>query len=369
MKYRELIAPLSEILTNEGVGFTETNSGELILDACFNCNRPKKLYAQADSGLFFCQRCNISGGPVQLLKGALSCNGKEAFVKLYGIQGPKSLRDDDIDDNTDLAIRVSGIKRKKAKSKVELPKPMTLPFYMKPIKNSDVDAMNYLKSRGLTNEMIKELNVHHWEVAGRVVFPVMLDDEIYGTLARDYTGVAERKVLNSSGNWRSFTVWNYDNARESETLILCEGAFSAIKCGINRTVALLGKVATDGQIEVIRSTNAKRIYICLDVGTDDEQYKLYNQLAIFYPGEIYKLALPPIRAVKCPICKKKSDFDERLELETFDCPHCKHHMDQSIALRELIDKAEYKDSGDYTAAEMNEYIAKAKKFKSGPSAW
>lgn len=55
--------------------------------------------------------------------------------------------------------------------------------------------------------------------------------------------------------------------------------------------------------------------------------------------------------------------------------HIKKHFKSIFSEKELTDlrwlifSAEYKDSGDYSFDEMDEYIKKAKPFKGGPMSW
>jgi hypothetical protein len=357
--------PISEIFAAQGVHFS-TNSTHLIMEKCYNCGKNKKLYVNAELGLFNCFSCGEKGGPVKIVAKMVNCGFKQASIMLYGKQAAQSIYEDDT-ENFD--VQITGVKKRKQSSSAVVPVKITKPPYMVPLKPSDVDAWNYLLGRGLTPEIIKELNFYHWESAKRVVLPVTIDGELYGTLSRDYIGDQERKVLNSKGQWRSFTVWNFDLARESDELVICEGAFSAIKCGIFRSIALLGKVATEGQIEVIRSMMAKKLYICLDVGTDSDQVKIFSQLAPYYPNAIYQVVLPPLKLIKCPNCKKKTEYLNGPDNEDtqFNCICGKIYKNKEFFT--LLKNSEYKDSGDYTFEEMEVFIKNAKVYRTDPTMW
>ena len=352
-----------EILAELGIPFVPNGTGEeLMIQTCYNCGKQKKLYVKTETGVFNCFSCTVNGGPASLIMNLAHCSFGEASFILYGKYQRESLKATDDDFNLD--VIVGGFKKTKNKF-ARLPVPMQRPQWFTDLKKSDIDAYNYLRSRGLTNEIIEALNIWHWESARRIVFPVTIDGELYGTLARDYMGDQDLKVLNSQGPWRNFTVWNFDNAKDSDELVICEGAFSAIKCGINRAIALLGKVANPNQVDVIKSTNATKIYICLDVGTSKDQFNLYRQLVEKYPNQIYNIEMPPIRLVKCPSCHKKSEIDERKDESSFSCPSCSHSLNRKES-RILISKSEYKDSGDYTFSEMDQMIKDAKLFQGGP---
>jgi hypothetical protein len=362
---RKFQAPLADILAEHGVHFRENQTNQLIIEKCFNCGRFKKLYANAETGLFKCHRCDETGGPVKLLANLIGCRYKEAIEYLYGKSGPTSIFDED----EDFTIQLTG-KDKARRNDTIAPGPITLPPEMIPLTKADTEAWSYLKGRGLTDTAIEELNFYHWKAAKRVVFLVTKNGEIFGTLARDYIGNQEKKVLNSVGGWRSFNVWNFDNAKTSPELILCEGAFSAIKCGHKRSIALLGKVATPGQIELIRTMSAKKVYICLDIGTEVEQYKLFTQLSLYFHGQVYKIELPPIKLFKCSVCKKKTEYHYDSETNTdteFKCSCGQIYKEKDYY--QLLKDSEFKDAGDYSTEEMAKFIDAAKIYRGGPSSW
>jgi hypothetical protein len=363
---REFLKPLPDILEEHGIHFRENSTNQLIIEKCFNCNRFKKLYVNAETGSFMCFRCEVKGGPTFLLANLIGCSYKEANVYLYGKTGPVSIY---AEDGVEDPLRLTGTLKGK-RTDATMPLPITLPADMKPLTKDDVEAWEYLtKKRGLTDEVINALNLYHWKSAKRVVFLVTKNGEIFGTLARDYIGDQVKKVLNSVGGWRSFNVWNFDNAKSSKELVICEGAFSAIKCGYARSIALLGKAATAGQIELIRTMDAKKIYICLDVGTEIEQYKLFTQLSLYYHGQIYKINLPPIKLFKCS-CGIKSEYlyDSEDNTDTeWTCSCGKLYKEKDFF--QLLKDSEFKDSGDYDFEQMDAFIRNAKKFKGGPSSW
>lgn len=354
---REPKVSIEDLLLENGVSFRENSSGELLLDKCYNCGRSNKLYVQKETGAFICFRCNEKGGPVKLIAKTLSISFKSAFSLLFGAAPPENITEDDVGD---LTVMISGIISKKKNVKAEVPSPISWPSYMKPLSEKDKDPINYLLGRGLTVEVINKLKLRHWDFCKRVVFPVEVNGNLMGYLARDYTGKQTPKVLNSKGNFRSFSIWNHDNVKGSQDLVICEGAISAIKCGVDRSVALLGKVATDGQIDLIKKLNPKRIYICLDVGTDEEQYKIYQQLCLYFPQKIYKIEMPEVRIYKCDACGSKVEISKKDR----SCLNCGVALDQK-----KIDSSEYKDAGDYTFEEMEKIIFSAKLFPSGPLNW
>lgn len=393
--------PIDEVFNQEGIAYTETSSGQMILDKCYNCGRAKKFYINPQTGMYICFRCEEKGGPIKLLMEIIGCNFQEAKVLLYGEEGSKSIYEDD-DEDFD-----SSLSSGKSKKPVNFPNPIVTEAFLHPLTKEDSAGWNYLINRGLDEQTIEKMNILHNPFAKRIVFTVTHEDKLYGTLARDYTGTQQPKVLNSKGTWRRFFVWNFDQVKDSESVVICEGVMSAAKCGVHRAIATLGKFVSDEQIKLIRQTKAKKIYICLDIGTEKEQQSLYSRISIYYPDGIYKVDLPHVILApklngKESLCKKLNetfkthfkynddttyfvDYEEKQKvLNLCKISHLMDSDEKEVALsnyikkvgkffsyeeiqeaKTLLLKSEYKDAGDYTFAEMDRFIEKATPFGGG----
>jgi DNA primase len=343
------------ILLENGVSFNETGSNQLIFSRCFNCGKSKKLYCDADKGFFDCKSCLITGKGTFLLSRLLDIPHRKA---IFIVKGEEVI---DISETTELEdefrIRSKGIKSLRP-FKREKPKPIKFDSHIVRLKPSHLEAQRYLLKRGVTPEIQEQLNLHVSEYTKRIYLPVEIDGELIGHLGRDYSGEAEWKVLNASGGWRSSAVWNYDNVIDTEELIICEGAFSAIKCGINRSIALMGKTLSNEQVDLIRSTGAKSLVLALDVGTEEAQEKMFSVLTTYFPGKIRSVKFPEVKSITCPHCRTKNTLS--LSQITKPLP-CGHDLTQ-IEAKALWTKAEFKDAGDYTPDENEEFIRAAKKF-------
>ena len=240
-----------QFLEDLGVSFRENSTGQLILDECPFCQKSGKMYVDAQKGIYNCfaGSCGQRGGPANLVMQITGKNFPEVKEMLFG-DGEISIGDilqGKGFDNLDIAI--TG-KRRQSQTQTTA-ESILLPTELVSLdKNEHKKAWDYLLGRGYTDEIIEKLNLlilpyknfgQAWgeisknrfpksdprnltdeekvvvkEVArlqGRIVFPVLVDEKIKGFVARDYEGGKAPKVLNSRGNFRSFSVWNYDNAK------------------------------------------------------------------------------------------------------------------------------------------------------------
>lgn len=441
---RPLIVDLAVLFDDHGVKYRENSSGQLIMDECYNCGRSKKLYVSKEKGLYTCFSCNEVGNPVKLVSKYLDISFKEASKLLYGTAGkinasPTKVAEEE--DDAPLQFNLGGLTKKTSSSDLQMPEPLKMPPELKLLGPEHAVPYKYLTSRGYTPEDIEDLKLlvlpfatfnEAWNAVEsrlkkeglsgeklksevklvvryfeRIVFPVYVDYNVMGFVARDYTGTKQPKVLNSAGNFRSFSVWNYDNAKNSEEMVICEGTTSAVKCRVNRSIALLGKVATPGQVRLIKKTKAKKVYLCLDIGTDNEIEKLYKSLSMIYPGKVYNIQLPPVIIPKIKISeelitKVNATFAVNWSYEsegnklTIEYPEKnailgKLHISNKLPSDEKKDQfwkkikqfnlgedvesqlawvvfeSEYKDAGDYTHEEMDYFISQAKLIRGGIS--
>jgi hypothetical protein len=385
---------LQAFLEEHGVGYREVSGGnEIILDQCPNCGKSNKFYISVDTCQFICFKCSgndtkMKGGPINLvmLLGHLSFREAKRLVEGNEVDIP--VKDDGISALLDVPFTSFEFHRdqnSKTKTVMPPPNPLRLPRYILPInREAFPEAYGYLESRGLSEEMIQQSNIYAsginspqeaaevvgkhldqyqrkqmvsliyyvfknkvpitdveiekllierrlpaeltkrltdaiWasKMRGRVIFPIKVQGYTFGWVARDFTKQSQLKVLNSSGPFKYYCVWNFDQVKDSETIVVCEGIISAIKCGAHRSVATLGKFVSDDQINLLRKTKANRIIICLDVDAQATAIELKRRLLPFF-GEVFNLQLPAIKVGK-----------------------------------------DYKDAGDYSVEEMDEFIKKA----------
>jgi len=138
-------------------------------------------------------------------------------------------------------------------------------------------AIRYLESRGVTVEQMKRHKIgycYSGKYAGRIIVPVFMFGKLVYWIARtiehptvrfQVTKYLDRKVLNPPVPKKNI-LFNYDTAKLSDEVVICEGVFDAFavesigKCA----VALLGKEMTDEQAMLLTTLNCERITVYLD---------------------------------------------------------------------------------------------------------
>ena len=320
-------------LDEAGVAFKENSTHQAILQKCPYCGKKNKLYIATSSSLWICFSCGEKGGAAKLVAQLGELTPREAQRIVRGVEERVKVDIEKKDENLKGLLSFEPPKTRK-------PQKTECVYIEKPGEFKELDPLNpkhqraieYLLKRGVSIEMAKAVGIHvctEGKYANRVVFPVTLEGRWTGFVARDITGTSDKKVLNSSGNFRSYSIWNYDVVKGSEEMVICEGAISAMKCGTHRAVALLGKIATPEQIQLICRAAPKKIIICLDPDAESEFFTLYTQLSSFHEN-VLRVKMPPV-----------------------------------VLSREKSGKIVYKDAGDYAVEEMNEILSKAEPFGGG----
>jgi hypothetical protein len=387
----DLVVDIKEWLEAQGFKFRE-NSEELIANSCINCGKAKKMYISKESGLFECKSCGFKGNAITLVMKVGSVNFTKALEICYGIKKEKidvtKLDEEDWED----AFKV--VDKKKSSFKEEPSEPIELPRYFQKLTKANSSAWEYLIKRGLPDDVIESLNLYYWAEAKRVVFTIETDGQVMGYMARDITGSHETKTLNSRGSFRRSNFWNFDRIKNNSEVIVCEGIFSAIKCGPERSIALLGKVFTKGQINLLRTTKVKKVILCLDVGTDKEQQTIYEQLSVYYPGQVLSIEFPPLVAMKQNLdakilneinikYKTSLKINDSIGVERLHAPNILYMTNSdkekikevlesnklilvspsALELMKILKKADHIDAGDYSFEEMNAFISSAKVYR------
>jgi len=220
--------------------------------------RSWKLYVNIETGLYHCQRCEKSGHVKPPDRAKLRAPGKKVKLTLADI-------------------------------------------FAVPVRAGSA-AYSYLKhKRGLSDREIlywdfRESPLNSWQ--GGVVIPLR-DPNHPGFLVRVFDRDASKRwsrtdnYYNSPGFERRSTVFNIAQAENYSELIICEGVFSAVACGLN-VVSTLGKDVTPNQFDRLMALkNVKEYIICFDGDLPGREKSLEVAKKIYGMGRRVSVVILP----------------------------------------------------------------------------
>jgi DNA primase len=124
----------------------------------------------------------------------------------------------------------------------------------------------------------------------RIIIPILMNQQLVGWQAR-FVGEPPDKTVpkyySLPGMHKSELLCDYDCARSSPYVIVCQGATDVWSVGLD-AVALLGKKASGAQVRLLRSTWGQGgVIILLDGDAQDEALELHDAL-----GPVRKVIVP-----------------------------------------------------------------------------
>lgn len=154
-------------------------------------------------------------------------------------------------------------------------------------------AINYLKGRNITQEMISKYNIgfaYDGLYANRIIIPSYnLHFELNYFIARSYLSKSKLKYKNPEAR-KEIIIFNEHLIDWEQTIYLVEGAFDSIF--VPNSIPLLGKVLSEHLLMKLYD-NAKKIVILLDGDAWMNAQKIYETLnggKLF--GKIWLIRLP-----------------------------------------------------------------------------
>lgn len=288
---------ISLFFKNHKISPKGQSSQSYIFD-CPACGGDKKLYIRKKDGRSVCFK-----------KKTDKCPGPGSQVS-YGLSLVSGLSIDAvkreiIDFVMDLAdeIRVDFSDGKQDETKPLLPG--SLPVDSMFISDSRaIDGINYLTSRGITPDIQKHYDLLFSQSMRRVVFPVIMGKTLYGWQGRAIDKVNKaHRMHNMEGDWRSRTLMFYNNIVGKDFAIVAEGPISALKFHkVGNFVASMGKEISRGQLELLRKSGIKKLYLALDRDALDK----LKTISYYMDNEL-------LGSIKCYFIKtpdKRDDFGD-----------------------------------------------------------
>lgn len=165
------------------------------------------------------------------------------------------------------------------KPKIKLPEHYTLFSKSNPIYPVRREAYNYLKSRGITDEIIDKYKIgfcDKGEHMGRIIVPSYTKDgELNYYISRSWNPKSKVKYKNPESP-KDEIIFNEYLIDWEKDIYLVEGVFDGFF--VKNSIPLLGKVISDYLFEKLYSESKKNIIIILDPDAWNDAIKLYRQL-------------------------------------------------------------------------------------------
>lgn len=275
-------------------------SGNDIIYACPKCEDLETghhMYVNYDKNKYHCFKCGAGGRRLESLLQLLNISIDYDYDKLYTEQ------DKSLDDILSMKRVTKEEELLEYSTDLEVMKEY---YEIHTMKNYlSAPAYEYLKSRGLTDEMMINLKLTEGlnrfgekfyikgkeyvgrDYSGRIMIPSLRKDDLISFyLGRDYTGTKSNKYSNAPKDIgiASEDVWSLDII-EGDTVIICEGAFTAI--AVNNALSKIVACATYGKSIAQKSSETN-----INVTSQGEKLlnKKFKTYIIFYDKDALKEA-------------------------------------------------------------------------------
>jgi DNA primase len=170
-------------------------------------------------------------------------------------------------------------KKEKVYKKLELPKEFKKFDEIHPVHIPRKEAYNYLKKRGITDEIINKYGIGlciEGEYQGRIIVPSYnKKGELNYFVGRSWNTRAKLKYKNPEAA-KDFLIFNESLINWKKDIYLVEGVFDSFF--LDNSIALLGKYVNDNLWEMLYTKAKKNIIVCLDGDAFDDAKKLYDKL-------------------------------------------------------------------------------------------
>jgi len=263
MEENDAIVELLEDLLGEH-GLHYPNKGQISFNCpvCDEDRNKHNLEINYVNNVYKCWSCGDIDGTHGSLGKLFDKYGNKKLKKLYNVLKPETVQP----------------KQKRTK-KLTLPEGFTLFTESSPVYPVRRQAYNYLKSRGITDEIIKKYNIGFCDRGshtGRIVVPSYNSEgELNYYIARSWDPMSRAKYKNPQDEkdkiifWENLIDWNKD-------VYLVEGAFDGLF--VENSIPMLGKHMSELLFETIYTKAKGDVIICLDADAWDNSVKLYHEL-------------------------------------------------------------------------------------------
>jgi DNA primase len=289
-----LVELLEEVLGDHGLHYPNRGQISFNCPVCDDGRNKHNMEVNYIDNVYKCWSCGDSEGTHGALGRIFDKYGNRKQKKLYNVLKPETV-----------------VKREKKKKTLKLPEGFTLFKDSSTVYPVRRQAMNYLKSRGITDEMIDKFGIGFCDKgdhAGRIVIPSYnTKGELNYYIARSWNPMSRAKYKNPEAEkdkiifWENLIDWNKD-------IYLVEGAFDGLF--VDNPIPMLGKHMSELLFETIYKKAKANIVICLDADAWENAVKLYHEL---HGGELWGR----IKLIKLPDDKDIADLRGEIKDEYY----------------------------------------------------
>ena len=202
-------------------------------------------------------------------------------------------------------------KKEKVYKPMELPKEYKKFEEIHPLHIPRKEAYNYLKKRGITDDIINKYNIGlcvEGEYAGRIIVPSYnKKGELNFFVSRSWNTRSRLKYKNPEAA-KDFLIFNESLIDWKKDIYLVEGVFDSFF--LDNSICLLGKYINDNLWEKLYTKAKKDIIVCLDGDAYTDAKKLFDKLN---GGALYNR----VKLVKLPkdkdVCDLRGDIEKYYE--------------------------------------------------------
>jgi DNA primase len=241
--------------------------------------------------VFKCWSCSETNGTHGSMGKLIDLYGNKKHKKVYKLFQPEDTKP-----------------KEKPKQKLRLPESFVLFKDSNPIYPVYKQAYNYLKTRGITDEIIKKYSIgfcDNGSHAGRIIVPSYdIEGELNYYIARSWDPKSRAKYKNPQAE-KDKIIFNQHLIDWKKDVYLVEGVFDGFF--LPNSIPMLGKHMSELLFNTLYDKVKKNIIIALDGDAWDNAVKLYRELN---GGKLYG----KIKIVHLPkdkdVCDLKGQIDE-----------------------------------------------------------
>jgi DNA primase len=281
---------LMEVLGDYGLHYENKGQISFNCPVCDDGRNKHNLEINYINGVYKCWSCGDSEDTHGSLTKLFTKYGNKSHKKLYGILRPESI-----------------VPVKKKYQKMVLPESYTKFSDSNPIYPVRRQAYNYLKSRGITDEIIEKYNIGFCDQgshSGRIIVPSYdKKGNLNYYIARSWDPRTKFKYKNPEAE-KDKIIFNERLIDWKKDIYLVEGVFDGFF--LENSIPMLGKHMSELLFEKLYDKSEGDIIIALDGDAFDNALKLYRQLN---GGRLYE----KIKIVKLPQDKDVCDLGGKIE--------------------------------------------------------